>query len=114
MKCKDEAGINKPLGDVILKWLHEPLPKKASLILLGEFGDGKSFFTYCLTRKLSEEFCETQNGWITVRFSLRDFNTGGNRSSTYLTPQEFLKQRIELFGANLNGWYEIREKHNIL
>ena len=114
IECKDEAGIIRPLEDVVLKWLDEPVPQKPTLMLLGEFGDGKSFFTYCFTRKLAEEFCKTQKGWIPVRFSLREFRKGGPRDATYFAPQDFLKQRIELFGADLNSWYELREKHSIL
>jgi len=114
MTARDEAGLTHLLEEAVRKWLKQPLRDHPTFMLLGEFGDGKSFFTYCLTRKLAQEFIQTGKGWIPVRYSLRQFNSSASGKQQRKSAQTFLKERIERFGADLNGWDEIRENHNIL
>jgi excisionase family DNA binding protein len=52
MRCLNSAGIllDKPLRHYVDEWLQRT--DQQTLFILGEFGDGKTFFTYALTRDL--------------------------------------------------------------
>ena len=48
------------------------------MLLLADFGEGKSVFTYCLTRRLSEEFRAAPDGALfPLRIPLREFREAG-------------------------------------
>ena len=69
----------QPLEDKIYRWLEEPVSQSPVLFLLGEFGSGKTFFTYVLTRKLVEKFRQSpKNGWIPIRFALKNIGENFN------------------------------------
>lgn len=110
MNCKDETGavLVQTLEEKIYDWLEEPVSKSPTLFLLGEFGDGKTFFTYVLTRKLAEKFRESsKNGWIPVRYALKNVA----RSFDPENPkdiQDFLQYHLNDFGAKIVGWNELR------
>ena len=110
MKCKDEAGkiIQGTIYEYIRSWLNEK--SKPTIILLGEFGDGKTFFTYLLSRRLTEEFRQSpKTGWIPIRFSLQDFGNESVHDS-----QDFLERRLKQFGVDLNSWNKVKQINNIL
>ncbi len=110
-KCLDRNGelLELDLNNSILRWLTEPVDSKV-LILLGEFGDGKSTYTYLFSRMLLERFkVNPKNEWIPIRFSLNEYNkTYGNNIDN------FLKDRLEYFGENMNSWDTIKVNHNLL
>jgi hypothetical protein len=56
LQCTSEAGVRleQSLESHVQAWLRAEKPRIC--FLLREFGDGKSFFTYVLARKLSEGF----------------------------------------------------------
>ncbi|HLP46191.1 MAG TPA: NACHT domain-containing protein, partial [Candidatus Kapabacteria bacterium] len=108
MNYKDETGpaFAQPLEEKILQWLEEPVSESPTIFLLGEFGDGKTFFTYVLTRKLAEKFrASPKEGWLPVRFALKNFESEGfNRT------QDFIQHRLNDFRADIAGWNELRSR----
>lgn len=108
MECTDEQKnvLNKSMEEYVHEWLNNnriPL-----MFLLGEFGDGKSVFTYILSRKLAEEYYENpSDGWIPIRFTLREYCNTKNS-------QKFLKERLERFDVSFASWDKVKEKNKIL
>ena len=63
IRCSSEDGIpiSGTAEDYIFDWLAQPISDGQmpdTLFLLGDFGDGKSFLTYSLSRRLVERFVE--------------------------------------------------------
>ena len=99
MSCRNNAGalLEKPLDAYVDEWLATP--KQPALFLLGEFGDGKSFYTYSLARRLVAGWkIDRKQGWLPLRLALRTF-PGKAR--------DFLRDRLEVFNANVGGWYDL-------
>jgi DNA-binding NarL/FixJ family response regulator len=99
MRCRNSAGVllQKPLNAYIEEWLEQK--GRPVMFLLGEFGDGKTSFTYVLGRQLLNAWPENrQTGWLPLRLSLKKFP--GNA-------REFLRQRLEEFGSEIGGWLEL-------
>ncbi len=108
INCKDETGALLPqtLEGKVLEWIEEPVSDSPTLFLLGEFGDGKTFFTYILTRKLIEKFKQSpKDQWMPIRFALKNFESEGFKS-----PHAFLQRRLKDFRADVAGWNELRSK----
>jgi len=96
MRCLNAAGVllDMPLRHYVGEWLERS--DQQTLFILGEFGDGKTFFTYTLARDLMAGWIPGQrHGWLTLRLPLKRFP--GN-------PREFLRRRLEEFDANIAGW----------
>jgi small GTP-binding protein len=98
MPCRNAAGalLEKPLDEYINDWLATP--EQQVLFLLGEFGDGKSFFTYALARQLTANWSPRSGNWMPLRLALRTFP--GNA-------RDFLRNRLETFNAAVGGWQNI-------
>ncbi|HWT00781.1 MAG TPA: NACHT domain-containing protein [Pyrinomonadaceae bacterium] len=99
MGCRNSAGVllEKSLESYIDDWLAAP--DKPVLFLLGEFGDGKSFFTYVQARRLTAQWFEDRaSGWLPLRLALSKYP--GNA-------RDFLRQRLEEFNAEVGGWREL-------
>jgi hypothetical protein len=104
--CRNQAGmpLEKPLHAYVQEWLDAK--DERVLFLLGEFGDGKSFYTYLLARALVLHWLqERENGWLPLRLSLRKYS--GN-------PRDFLRERLEVFKADVGGWTELGKRYNRL
>jgi len=109
LKALDINGdtLDNSLYNYVCKWLSK---ENKCLFLLGEFGDGKTFFTYYLSQKLIEEYKQApKEGWIPVRFSLQDFSNEGVYDSQY-----FIKRRLDLMGADYNTFREIYFQNKVL
>ena len=94
----DESGssLSGGLEKIVRDWLREG-PRIG--IVLGEFGDGKSAFTYMLSRALLAEFRDNPaEGWLPVRFPLRYFA----RPNT--SAREFIRNRLEELGSDIREW----------
>jgi serine/threonine protein kinase len=103
MRCLNSAGmlLDQPLRHYIDEWLERP--DGQTLFILGEFGDGKTFFTYVLARDLMKQWVERHaRGWLTLRLPLKKY-PGSNA-------REFLRQRLEEFGADVAGWLELGKR----
>ena len=106
MNCIDEAGAIFPqtLEKKIIQWLEEPIKQSPTTLLLGEFGDGKTCFTYILTRKLTEKFLQSpKDSWLPVRFALKNLESDSVQGIQY-----FLEYRLKNFRADVAGWNELR------
>ncbi len=89
---------------LIQDWLEAPQSPRCCL-LLGDFGDGKSFLTYTLARELLQRFRQAPaTGILPVRLALREFDYRRT------TPRVFLQARLERFGADLRGWEAIKRR----
>jgi len=87
-------------------WLDTPDAPRCC-VLLGEFGDGKSFLTYSLARLLLRRFCDApETGVVPLRLALRDYGP--------YSPPQFLQARLDQFGANVQGWWEIKRRYRTL
>jgi hypothetical protein len=99
MSCRNTAGavLEKPLEEYVDEWLSAT--DQQVLFLLGEFGDGKSFFTYSFSRRLISNWVpKSEQSWIPLRLALRTFP--GNA-------RDFLRGRLETFNAGVGGWNEM-------
>jgi WD40 repeat protein len=114
MNCKDETGAlihGKTLEDKVNEWLEKSVKDHPTLILLGDFGDGKTTFSYIFSRKLAEQFLKSPSTcWLPVRFSLRDFSIKNVNTS-----RDFLRRRLEEFGADIDSWDTLaKSKYKLL
>jgi len=104
---EEELPIDGTAEEYILQWLH--CPEKSFLLLLGEFGDGKTYFTYTLARKLANRFNESpETGWIPIRLTLSDLRDG------LMDCREFLHRRLREFGGTLSEWNDIQRNYRFL
>lgn len=88
-------------------WLENPQAPRCCF-LLGDFGDGKSFLTYTLARRLLEGFrAKPAKGILPLRLALREFRREGG-------PRAFLDARLERFGATLRDWANARRRFRTL
>jgi DNA-binding GntR family transcriptional regulator len=98
----DPAG--SPLGrlsDVLAGWIDDPVGRR--FLLLGEFGDGKSFACYRLTRFLAGKYLDDpSSGYFPLRLPLRDLIKAGN-------PQELLSRRLQTLGADMPDWALVQD-----
>jgi hypothetical protein len=102
-----ELPIDGTAEDYFLRWLRKPDTRCA--LLLGDFGDGKTFFTYTLARQLSKEFLKAPDGWwIPLRLSLREL---GDQP---MDCREFLNQRLREFCEGPREWNEVQSRYRFL
>lgn len=101
LRCTDSSGWLLPgtlLGHV-RQWLQRK--EQDTIVLLGEFGDGKSAFTYICSRILMGEYVENpSSGWLPFRIALRDF-----RSVSHAW--QALERRLHEVGADLRSWRQL-------
>ena len=97
MRAADELGT--PIGDlekVVRNWLDND--DRRVLLLLGEFGDGKSFFGYTLTRRLAEEYLEApKEGCLAIRLALSELPGAGDG-------RQLLERRLRDIGSTYADW----------
>ncbi len=100
----DENGtpLPKTAFDHVESWLLRKKPEldqnNQGLVVLGGFGDGKTFFTYNLARRLCEESLSTPDRvCVPLRLALRDLPTSGNA-------RELLSKRLDDIGLGMADW----------
>ena len=102
-----EMPIDGTAEAYFARWLRDP--ERPAALLLGDFGDGKSFFTYVLARQLAEEFLRSPKaGWIPLRLSLRELGETG------LDSRQILGQRLREFCGGISSWNEVNQEHRFL
>lgn len=109
MHLLDEEGVS--IGGTGEAYIHQWLdcPERPCILLLGDFGDGKTYFTYTLARKLAEEFrASPKTGWIPLRLSLSDLR------DSIMDCREFLHRRLREFGGTIAEWRDIQEEYHCL
>ena len=88
------------LGDVLTNWVGDT--GRRTMLLVGEFGDGKSFACYRLTRILASTYTSNPRSTFPLRLPLRDLRSAGN-------PQELLSRRLKVLGADVRDWARVQE-----
>ncbi len=102
-----ERRIGEPAERYFLRWLRTS--EKSTALLLGDFGDGKTYFTYTLARQLVEDFLQSPKaGWIPLRLSLCEL---GDQSFHF---REILNRRLREFDCDINSWNEINLQYRFL
>jgi hypothetical protein len=100
-----DSGVLLPdsLHDNVREWLTERPGK--TLLLLAEFGDGKSFFGYELGLRLAAEFADDPaHGWAVLRIPLRLLRDDAQ-------PSSLLKRRLDKIGVSPADWAEVSRTH---
>ena len=89
------------LDHVLTDWVNDPV--RPRLLLLGEFGDGKSFACYQLTRLLARGYLDNPAaGHFPLRLPLRELVAVGS-------PQDLLERRLKMLGAGLGDWARLKD-----
>jgi hypothetical protein len=89
------------LSDVLAGWIDDPARRR--FLLLGEFGDGKSFACYRLIRWLAGKYLDDPSScYFPLRLPLRDLVKAGN-------PQELLARRLQTLGADMRDWAIVQD-----
>jgi type I restriction system adenine methylase HsdM len=104
LKATDERGslLEGTLMDHVEKWIYGD--STPTLLLLADFGEGKSVFTYCLARKICEAFRrEPGQHPLTLRIPLREFKQAR-------TGRALLEQRLGEIGATVADWRSLAGK----
>jgi len=100
-KIFDGSGLEN-----VFNWLESE--DSTVLFILGDFGDGKTFFTYVLSRILLDVYREKRgDSYIPIRLALKNYNLYGN-------PRDFLKGRLSEFGAKESSWNELKANNKLL
>ncbi|WNV82874.1 pentapeptide repeat-containing protein [Umezawaea sp. Da 62-37] len=88
-----------------ISWLKSD---QRSLVLLGDFGDGKTFFTYNLARRLCEEsVADPAQRRVPLRLALKGFSRPGGA-------RDLLRDRLEDMGLSIDEWYRLTSSHPTL
>jgi hypothetical protein len=99
LQAADERGalLDGTLMDRVMAWARDEADRQPRL-LLADFGEGKSLFTYCLTRQLAEEFrAAPVTGVFPLRVPLKDFSQAGSARA-------LLEDRLKYIGASYADW----------
>ena len=108
IRCLDESGnpLNTSAEQYVIDWVNRS--ESPYLFVLSEFGEGKTYLTYSLAKRLSKSFLESPSkSIIPLRMTLKDLPAN-------IDAQDFLRSRLEAFGANPKEWNDIRNKYRIL
>jgi hypothetical protein len=100
------ALVSGTLHENVREWLTER-PER-TLLLLAEFGDGKSFFGYELGLKLAAEFLDDPaHGWVALRIPLRSLRDDSQ-------PSSLLQGRLDKIGLSAADWAEVTRSRRTL
>jgi serine/threonine protein kinase len=104
LNAADESGglLGRTLMDHVIGWAgtggSETTGVAPPMLLLADFGEGKSVFTYCLTRRLAEIFVAAPDGALfALRIPLREFRAAGSARG-------LLERRLAEIGATVADW----------
>jgi hypothetical protein len=98
LQAADEKGalLDGSLMDQVDSWVRDG--SASPLLLLADFGEGKSVFTYCLARRLCEDFLASPDGRVLpLRIPLREYKDAGSGRG-------LLQRRLSEIGAHLADW----------
>ena len=104
LRAADDRGalLDGTLMDQVIGWASSDAA--APMLLLADFGEGKSVFTYCLMRQLSEKFRAAPDGALfPLRIPLREFREAGSARG-------LLERRLAEIGTTLADWRTITKQ----
>lgn len=94
------------LYEHVRHWLSDRGP--STYLLLAEFGEGKSYFTYVLGRRLAAEFLsDPRNSWFPLRMPLRELRRAAS-------PEAFIRHQVERIGATVDGWARLSAHYPVV
>lgn len=100
------SGRDVSLDSILGEWLAAEDQK--CFLLLGEFGEGKTYATYALARMLAQDFLASpKHGWVPVRLPLRDLIREPDA-------RRLLDRRLSEWGGHVWEWAELESHHNTL
>lgn len=107
----DEAGtpLTRPLRDVIVSTLDAVSARSPVALLLGDFGEGKSFFTVSLCAVLRDRYLARPSN--DALFPVRLFLKGYRHISS---SADFLRSQLELIGLGMEEWAELAQRQKPL
>jgi hypothetical protein len=108
LKAADNRGalLDGTLMDQVIGWASNDTA--APMLLLADFGEGKSVFTYCLMRRLSEEFRAAPDGALfPLRIPLREFREAGSARG-------LLERRLAEIDVTLADWRTVTKQTRTL
>lgn len=77
-------------------------------VVLGEFGDGKTFFLYCLCRRLLDAFVKNpRKNYLPICMSLKNLVRAE-------TPEAFIERRMKELACGYADFLELKEKFHVL
>jgi hypothetical protein len=109
-EAADERGtpLGATLDGVVQEWLADTGRRSRSLLVLADFGEGKSFFTYLLSRRLSvAALADPGSGWVPLRLALKELRTAR-------TARELLEYRLADIGCSMADWSLLCDEHRTL
>lgn len=87
-------------------WLFSEMCR--TRLLLGEFASGKTFFLYCLCRKLLAKFANNpQKNYIPICISLKNLRDAD-------TPFELIERRMKELGCNYDDFSNLKKNFHVL
>lgn len=102
---KNGRLLNVSLETAAMAWLRDLDVHGQPLLLLGDFGEGKSFFTYALARRLVKEFrLDPEHGWVPLRIPLRGLRAARDC-------RQLLQRRLEEIGSTVADWLDVTERY---
>lgn len=88
------------------KWLYQS--RQTAKILLGEFGDGKTFFLYSFCRRLLEKFRGSpEERYLPICLSLKRMGEGK-------TAADFIEERMKELGSSRKDFLELKRRYHVL
>ncbi|MCG5446114.1 N-6 DNA methylase [Micromonospora sp. NIE79] len=109
LRATDRNGslLAHNLLDETVAWLDNP-DSTEPLLLLADFGEGKSFFTYSLARQLCQDYLrEPETGVVPLRIPLREFARAGDS-------RRLFQRRLAELGATVADWRELERRGRTL
>jgi len=104
---QNELPIDGTAEDYFLRWLQRT--DSPCALLLGDFGDEKTFFTYTLARRLVKDFLASPTqGVIPLRISLQRL---GEQESIC---RDILDHRMREFSDGIREWNEVQGRYRFL
>lgn len=104
---QNELPVDGTAEEYFLGWLRRE--DSPCALLLGDFGDGKTFFTYTLARRLVKDFLASPDqGFIPLRISLQRL---GDQPSAC---RDVLNARMREFSDGVREWNEVQGRYSFL
>lgn len=103
---ENEALSQECLEEYMYNWLYFDIGDIK--VITGEYGDGKTFFLYCLCRSLLKEFIKNpQKNYLPIFISLKNLKTDKS-------PAALLEKRMRQLGCNYSDFQMLKENFHVL